>query len=326
MHFDRPLYLLLLALIPLLMLLRRSWRLRGGLLYSDVGLLQGLPRGRAQWAWVSTTLEWITMILLVIALAHPQKGEAERRVVSEGLDIILTIDISGSMKAEDFQPGNRLDVAKQVATDFVTARPQDRIGLVVFAADSYTQCPLTTDHPLLIDLLESVTFGDIKDGTAIGMALANSLARLKEIPAPSKVVILLTDGQNNAGAIDPLTAASMARSLGVRVYTIGVGSEGEAPYPVDDPVFGRRYVYVESSVDDATLSAVADSTGGLYFRATDASALESIFAKIDQMEVRPQELTEHISRRDVGSWAIWPALGCLALQGLLGGLWLRRVP
>jgi Ca-activated chloride channel family protein len=271
-------------------------------------------------------LEYAILILLIIVLARPQKGEAERKVVSEGLDIVLALDISGSMKAEDFRPGNRLDVAKKVAREFILGRPEDRMGLVVFAADSYTQCPVTVDHGVLLELLADVTFGDIKDGTAIGMALANSLARLKDVPAPSKVVILLTDGRNNAGSVDPLTAASMAKALDVRVYTIGVGSEGEAPYPVDDPVFGRRYVQVPADVDDATLAAIADSTSGLYFRATDPEALATIFAKIDEMERRPVQMTEYVSRRDLGVWAIWPALGFLGLSGLLGASWLRRIP
>jgi Ca-activated chloride channel family protein len=205
-------------------------------------------------------------------------------------------------------------------------RPEDRMGLVVFAADSYTQCPVTVDHGVLLELLDDVSFGDIQDGTAIGMALANALARLKDVPAASKVVILLTDGRNNAGSVDPLTAASMAKVLDVRVYTIGVGSKGEAPYPVDDPVFGRRYVQVPADIDDTTLAAIADSTGGLYFRATDPEALATIFGKIDELERRPVEMSEHISRRDMGVWAIWPALGFLALEGLLGATVLRRIP
>jgi Ca-activated chloride channel family protein len=324
--FGKPLFLLLLFLIPALAVARGMFRLRGGILFSHVGLVAGLPRGRAAWAWLPRALEYAILALLIIALARPQKGEAERKVVSEGLDIVLAVDISSSMKAEDFRPGNRLDVAKRVAREFIQGRVEDRIGLVVFAADSYTQCPVTVDHDVLLELLDDVTFGDIKDGTAIGMALANSLARLKDVPAPSKVVILLTDGRNNAGSVDPLTAASMARALSVRVYTIGVGSEGEAPFPVDDPVFGRRYVQVPADVDDMTLAAIADSTGGLYFRATDPEALAIIFTKIDEMERRPVEMAEYVSRRDLGVWAVWPALGFLALQGLLSLSWLRRIP
>ncbi|MBU1702459.1 MAG: VWA domain-containing protein [Candidatus Eisenbacteria bacterium] len=326
MNFGQPGFLLLLLLVPLLIVVRRTLRLRGGVLFSDVDLIKGLPIGRARLAWIPGVLEFTTLILLVIALAHPQKGESEQKVVSEGLDIILALDISGSMKAEDFQPKNRLDAAKIVAGDFILGRPEDRIGLVVFAADSYTQCPLTVDHKLLLELVDNVTFGEIRDGTAIGMALANSLARLKDIPAPSKVVILLTDGQNNSGTIDPLTSASMAKALGVRVYTIGVGTLGEAPYPVDDPILGRHYVNVPSAVDDVTLQAIADSTGGRYYRATDSRTLEMIFSEIDQLELRPQEMIEHISRKDVGVWAIWPALGCLMLQGFLTAFWFRRLP
>jgi Ca-activated chloride channel family protein len=324
--FGKPAFLLLLLLLPLYWWLLRRRAAGGGLLFSRTAGLGDLPRGRARWVVLLPALEALALFLIVVALARPEFGEAERRVVSEGLDIVLALDVSGSMKAEDFQPGNRLDVAKRVARDFIQGRPEDRIGLVVFAADSYTQCPLTTDHAVLLDLLDQVDFGAVRDGTAIGMALVNSLARLKDIPAPSRVVILLTDGRNNAGVVDPLTAASMAKSLGVRVYTIGVGSEGDAPYPVEDPVFGKRYVYVPAEVDDATLAAIADSTGGLYFRATDPEALETIFARIDEMEVRPVETVEHTSRRDVGIWAIWPAAGLLSLSGLLGITWLRRLP
>lgn len=326
MTFGKPLFLLLLLLIPALVVVRSALRLRGGIFYSHLGLVSRLPRGRAGWVWVPRALEYAVLVLLVVALARPQKGEAEKKVVTEGLDIVLALDISGSMKAEDFRPGNRLDVAKRVAREFILGRPEDRMGLVVFAADSYTQCPVTVDHGVLLELLEDVSFGDIKDGTAIGMALANSLARLKDVPAESKLVILLTDGRNNAGSVDPLTAASMAKALDVRVYTIGVGSKGDAPYPVDDPVFGRRYVQVPADIDDATLAAIADSTGGLYFRATDTQALATIFAKIDELERRPVELMEHVSRKDMGIWAIWPALGFLALEGLLGASWLRRIP
>jgi Ca-activated chloride channel family protein len=326
MTFGRPLFLLLLLLIPVVAAARRVLRLRGGILYSHVPLADGLPRGRARWFWVSTALEVLAPVLLVVALAHPQKGESERRVISEGLDIMLAIDISGSMRAEDFRPGNRLDAAKSVAHEFIEARIDDRIGLVVFAADSYTQCPLTTDHPVLLELLGDVTFGEVKDGTAIGMALANSLARLKDVPAPSKLVILLTDGRNNAGLVDPLTAASMAKTMGVRVYTIGVGSEGEAPFPVDDPFLGRTHRMIPADIDDETLAAIADSTGGLTFRATDPAALATIFRKIDEMEERPVETIEHVSRRDVGAWALWPALAFLGLEGILRTTWLRRIP
>lgn len=224
----------------------------------------------------------ITLALLVVALARPQSSSKEENIETEGIDIVLAMDISGSMLARDLKP-DRMNAAKQVAADFVSGRPNDRIGLVVFAGESFTQSPLTTDHEMLKKLLSGLKEGLVEDGTAIGMGLATSANRLKDSEAKSKVVILVTDGENNAGFIDPLTATDIAIQYGIRVYTIGVGTIGKAPYPFQ---YGGRTVYqdVEVKIDEALLRQIADNTGGKYFRATDNKSLQRIYDEIDSLE------------------------------------------
>lgn len=224
------------------------------------------------------------IVVLTVALARPQEGVRESEISGRGVDIVLALDISTSMRAEDFQPSNRLEVAKQVGADFVRNRHRDRVGLVAFAATAFTQCPLTLNHDALSSLLHRLRFGMVEDGTAIGMGLATAVNRLRESTAKSKVVILLTDGVNNRGAVDPLTAAELARAIGIRVYTIGVGTTGIAPVPVDDPVFGTRYQRVQVEIDEETLQAIADRTDGRYYRARDPQALAAIYREIDRLE------------------------------------------
>ena len=268
----------------------------------------------------------LALVLLVVALARPRSGESEVKVNSEGIDIVLALDISSSMKAEDFQPLNRLHVAKREADRFVSGRTSDRIGLVVFAANAYTQCPLTTDYDVLHRLIEEIQFGDIRDGTAIGMAIANGVNRLKDTEGSSRVLILLTDGQNNQGTVDPVTAAELAHSLGVRIYTIGVGALDEAPYPVEDPVFGKNYVYVPAQVDEETLTQIAEITGGEYFRATDAEALAQIYDRIDAMETVEVEMREWVNYSEFGSYLMFPVLLLVLGELVLGATILRRLP
>ncbi len=222
------------------------------------------------------------VVLLIIVLARPQSSESFQDVSSEGINIILTIDISGSMLARDFNP-NRLEAAKNVATEFISGRPYDRIGLVVFSGESFTQCPLTTDHAALINLLREIHSGMIEDGTAIGMGLATSISRIKDSEGNSKVIILLTDGINNMGEIAPSTAADIAKTFGIRVYTIGVGTQGMAPYPVQTP-FGTQYQDMPVEIDEGILKDIATKTGGKYFRATDNNKLEDVYREIDKME------------------------------------------
>jgi Ca-activated chloride channel homolog len=227
-------------------------------------------------------LRTIAIALLLIVLARPQKTNKFQDVSTEGIDIVLTQDISGSMLARDFRP-DRLDAAKNIATEFISGRPYDRIGLVVFSGESFTQCPLTTDHAVLINLLREIQSGMIEDGTAIGMGLATAVNRIKDSKAKSKVIILLTDGVNNRGEIAPATAAGIAKTFGVRVYTIGVGTQGMAPYPVQTP-YGIQYQDMPVEIDEGILKEIAQTTGGKYFRATDNDKLVQVYNEIDKLE------------------------------------------
>jgi len=236
----------------------------------------------------------IALSLLIFAAARPQSGRTKEIVKTEGIDIMLVLDISGSMAAEDFTPDNRLEVAKRVIKDFVGKRKGDRIGLVLFAGKSFTQCPLTVDYEVLNSFLERAHIGQVEDGTAIGMALATATNRLRESKAKSKIIILLTDGVNNAGEVDPATAAKLAAGVGIKVYSVGAGTNGYAPVPVKDPLFGTRLVRMRVEIDEQTLQNVADLTGGEYFRATDTKSLEAIYDRIDEMEKSTVEL-EHFT-------------------------------
>ena len=283
MRWLAPWFLLLVpALVAIYFLRRRSGAHRPASLgFSTAGWLPA--RGRDRTRLLLNAVYLLSILLLTVALARPQRGLRENELSGRGVDIVLALDVSTSMRAEDFQP-NRFAVAKTVASTFVEGRPHDRLGLVIFAGTAVTQCPLTLNHSVLVDLLQRVDFGMVEDGTAIGQGLATALNRLRQSRAKSKVVILLTDGDNNRGAIDPLTAADLARALGVRVYTIGVGTSGIAPFPVDDPAFGRRYVMQPVVIDETTLRGIAEKTGGHYFRARDNQALAAIYRQIDQME------------------------------------------
>ena len=222
------------------------------------------------------------IVLFIIVLARPQKTDNFQDVSTEGIDIVLTLDISGSMLSRDFKP-DRVEASKNIATEFITGRPYDRIGLVVFSGESFTQCPVTTDHAVLINLLREIKCGMIEDGTAIGEGLATAVNRLKDSEAKSKVIILLTDGVNNRGIIAPMTAAEIAKTFGIRVYTIGVGTQGVAPYPVQTP-FGMQYQDMPVEIDEAILQEIAKMTDGKYFRATNNEKLEQVYAEIDKLE------------------------------------------
>lgn len=227
-------------------------------------------------------LKVLAMSLLIFAMARPQSKSSKRNVYTEGIDIVISLDISGSMLAEDFKP-NRLDASKEVAKTFIENRPQDRIGLVVFSGESFTQCPLTSDHRVLFGLIDEVKTGMIEDGTAIGDGLGTAVNRLRYSKAKSKVVILLSDGVNNMGYMDPISAAEIAKKMGIRVYTIGVGKMGKAPFPFRTPM-GIQYQQVDVNIDEPLLSEIAEKTGGKYFRATDKKKMESIYQEIDALE------------------------------------------
>ena len=262
--------------------------------------------------------------LLIIAMARPQSSTNWEESTTEGIEIILAMDISGSMLAQDLKP-DRLEASKNVAIDFISQRKNDRVGLVIFAGESFTQCPLTTDHNVLINLFKDVKSGMVDDGTAIGMGLATAINRLKDSEAISKVIILLTDGINNSGTIPPLTAAEIAQKFGIRVYTIGVGTEGFAPYPFQTP-FGIQYQEVEVKIDEKTLQDIATLTDGKYFRATNNNSLREIYKDIDALEKSKIEITEfHKRSEEFLPFALW-ALGLLFLGFLLQITYLKQIP
>ena len=262
--------------------------------------LSAFRPGNTQWRVILRhilfALRTIALILLIIVMARPQSSRAWETQTTEGIDIIISLDISGSMLARDFKP-DRLESAKEQAIRFINGRPNDRIGLVIYAGESFTQCPLTTDHAVLINLIGDIKSGLVTDGTAIGLGLATSVNRLKESDAQSKVAILLTDGVNNSGAVDPITAAEIAKSFGIRVYTIGIGSRGEAPFPVQTP-FGVQYQNMKTEIDEDLLRQIADLTDGQYFRATNKKALSEIYDQIDTLEKTKIEVKEYSKKQE----------------------------
>ena len=269
-------------------------------------------------------LRMLVVALLVVVLARPQSSSSWQDVTTEGIDIVMALDISGSMLAEDFKP-NRLEAAKKVAKTFISNRPNDRLGLEVFAGESFTQCPLTTDHSVILNLFADVKSGMLTDGTAIGMGLGTSVKRLKDSEAISKVVILLTDGDNNSGSIAPGTAAEIAKEFGVRVYTIGVGTRGTAPFPVVDP-FGRtRYQDMEVKINEELLTRIAEMTGGKYFRATDNASLENVYKEIDELERSKIDVTEYRKRKEEFLPFAIAALLLLACEVILKQTILRSI-
>ncbi|GAB1359492.1 VWA domain-containing protein [Porphyromonadaceae bacterium] len=266
----------------------------------------------------------LVFALLIIVLARPQSTDNWENVSTEGIDIMMAIDISGSMLAEDLKP-NRLEAAKEVATSFINGRQNDNIGLVVFAGESFTQCPLTIDHTVLLNLFQGIKSGMIEDGTAIGLGLANSVSRIKDSQAKSKVVILLTDGSNNRGEIAPVTAAEIARSFGIRVYTIGVGTIGTAPYPFQTP-FGIQYQNVPVDIDEKSLQQIATMTGGAYFRATDTQSLKTIYDEIDQLEKTKLNVKQFSKKQEEYKEYALLAFVILLAEVLLRYLLLKRIP
>jgi Ca-activated chloride channel family protein len=328
-RFANPEFLFLLLILPVMLFwyLRRSLRSRSTVRYSDIALIKEVgTSSRQRYRHLLFLLRLAALALMIIAFARPQAGSREEEMITEGIDIVLSMDISSSMLAEDFQPKNRLEAAKLVAADFIKGRTNDRIGMVVFAGQSFTQCPLTLDYDILLKFLEEIHIGQIEDGTAIGMGLGTSINRLRDSKAKSKVVILLTDGQNNRGELDPITAARIAKSFNIRVYTIGAGSKGEALYPVDDPIFGRRYVRMPVNIDEELLRRVANMSGGQYFRATDKSSLERIYKEISEMEKTKIEVKQYTRYRELFSRYLIAALILLALEVILGNTVFRKIP
>ncbi len=293
-EFASSYYLYGLIIIPLLIV----WYIFLGrkhqayVKFSDTGFFKGMPKSWRIYArHILFVIDICALALLIIALARPQSSSKNQKINVEGIDIVLTIDLSSSMLAQDLKP-DRLEAAKSISADFVKGRPEDRMGLVVFASETFTQVPLTTDHGMLLNMMKDLKCGMLEDGTAIGDGLASSVSRLKDSEAISKVVILLTDGDNNAGSIDPATAAEMAKLFGVRVYTIGVGTRGTAPYPVQTPFGGIQYQQIQVTINEPLLQQIADETGGKYYRATSNEKLEQIYEEIDQLERSKIEINE----------------------------------
>lgn len=284
-QFQNIDYFYLLFIIPILIVLY-IWivrKQRPKIVHSTANFLKSFPTsGRIYLQHVPFSLLILAIIGIIIALARPQSTSTRKEVDTEGIDIVVAIDVSTSMLAEDVKP-NRIEAAKETAKEFIKKRPNDRIGLVIFSGESYTQCPVTIDHSVLINLIDKIKAGMIIDGTAIGMGLATSVSRLKDSKAKSKVIILLTDGINNTGIISPRTATDIAQTFGIKVYTIGLGTKGMAPYPVKTP-FGTQYQYVDVKIDDQLLTYIAQATSGRYFRATNRKSLEKIYTDIDSME------------------------------------------
>jgi Ca-activated chloride channel family protein len=328
-RFANPEFLGLLIIVPILIIwyLKRQRKTSGSVRFSNLGVVKSARKSaKTKLRYILFVLRIATIILIIIALSRPQSGETDEEVITEGIDIILSMDVSSSMLAEDFKPKNRLEAAKVVAKEFVEGRTNDRIGLVVFAGKSFTQCPLTIDYGILINFMEQIHIGMVEDGTAIGMAIANCINRLRDSKAKSKVVILLTDGVNNKGQLDPITAAKVAKTMGVRIYTIGAGKRGEALYPVEDPIFGKRYVHMPVEIDEESLQQIANTTGGKYFRATDRSSLERIYAEIGEMEKTKIEVKEFTRYSELFAPYLLFAILCFLFEVVLGNTIFRKLP
>lgn len=317
MSWANPEWLWCLLIVPTLIGLS-VWRAytnrHPSLTFSDTSGFADIPRGwRTYGVWLAPLLQWIAIALIVLAIARPQNKNTTVERNAEGIDIVLALDISTSMRAEDLKP-NRFEAARDVATDFIDKRVSDRIGLVVFARKSFTVVPPTLDYDLLKRLLNNVEMGIIEDGTAIGMGIATAVNRLKESQAKSKVIILLTDGQNNSGKIDPVTAADLALSYNIKIYTIGAGTKGTAPYPVQDPIFGKRYQNVKVEIDEEMLTQIADMSGGTYFRATDTEQLQEIYDRIDELERTKVDELIYTDYEDLYARFLLPAILLLVLS------------
>lgn len=324
--FAHPWYLLGLLLVPLLVVWW-LWRYRkqdAAVQHSDIAVFDDIGKGlRVRLRWLPYALRCVAVGAMVVALARPQSSLSRQEMTVEGIDIVMAMDISGSMLAEDFRP-NRLEAAKKVAADFIEGRKSDRMGLVVFAGQAFTQVPLTVDHHVLLQQLGGVKSGVVRDGTALGDGLATAINRIKDSEAKSKVIILLTDGVNNQGSVDPMSAAEIAKMYDIRLYTIGVGSLGKAPYPFRDQ-FGRvHYQNIDVEIDEPLMRQMAEATDdGRYFRATNKKALEEIFSQIDKMEKSKIDVTQYAQTKDEQAPWLWLAFLALAAEMLIRWLWFK---
>jgi Ca-activated chloride channel homolog len=330
-RFANPEFLWLLLLLPLIALWMGRHGHSASVQYPTVDTVRrlGAARRTNAGAWLNT-LRLLALVFLILALARPQKGNSRNEVEASGIDMILAVDVSGSMQAMDYQRGgepvSRLEMVKDVVSKFIADRPNDRLGMVAFAGQPYLVSPLTLDHDYLLQNIERLQVGLAQDGTAIGSGLASSVNRLRGRAAKSKVIILLTDGVNNTGKIAPLTAAEAAHALGVKVYTIAAGSDGPAPIPVTDQFGNRRIITIPAEVDEKNLKAIADITGGRFYRASDADSLRRIYSEIDQLERTTQKMTRYENYKDLFAWAMLPAFLFLGAELGLAHTRFRRLP
>lgn len=303
----------------------KQYQAHASLQVSSTEQFARIPKSRKHYLFhVAFTLRCAVISLLVIVIARPQSSDSFRSETTTGIDIMLSLDVSGTMLAEDLSP-NRLEAAKNVATEFISSRPNDNIGLVVFAGESFAQCPLTTDHASLINLFNGIEYGMIEDGTAIGLGLANAINRIKDSQAKSKIIILLTDGSNNCGDVAPLTAAEIAKTFGIRVYTIGVGKHGMARYPIQTPM-GVRYQNIPVEIDEEVLQNIAAMTGGNYFRATDNQTLHQIYTEIDQLEKSKISVREYSHKNEEYPKWLLAAFILLITEITIRNTFLRTIP
>lgn len=313
--FANPAFLIFLALVPMYYFFRS--KKKSALVLSGISTNWNAHAGnRIKWQFLLPILRSIGMVALIIALARPQNTFVNETINSEGIDIVMSIDISGSMLAEDFKP-NRIEAAKKVAREFIESRYTDRIGLVIFSGESFTQCPLTTDQNILLEQLKNIRSGLLEDGTAIGMGLATAVERLRNSKAKSKVIILLTDGVNNAGLIDPMTALEISKAYKIRVYTIGVGTKGSAPYPVQDQFGNTSMQQMPVQIDEILMRKISMETGGKYFRATDNQSLQKVYKEIDRLEKTNIEINSFKRYTELFFLYALIAFVALALEQLL---------
>lgn len=328
-HFQHPLFLLGLLVIPFLIwdYFHKNRRRKASIRFPTLAIVKRVPES---WAYrarhVLLVLRILTVSLLCVALARPQYGEAIEDVTTQGIDIMLVQDLSMSMKTMDFRPQNRLHVAKQTMEKFILGRHNDRIGLVVFAGQAFTQCPLTLDYGVLVQFLRKVDFGLVEDGTAIGTGILTGLNRLRASTAKSKVMVVLTDGENNAGEVDPLTAAKAAKALGIKIYTIGVGKQGEQPMEIEDPLFGKRIVSIPTKINEPMMRSIASLTGGQYYRAQDPKGLEQIYSTIDKLEKTEITSSSYYRYHEIFRNLVLAALAFLLLEIGLANTRFMKIP
>jgi Ca-activated chloride channel family protein len=331
MIFANPIYFIILAAVAIAVFLKEKYRSRkdsAAVTFSSSSSFEGLnPSPRVKLAFLPKLLRFATIILVFMAMARPQSGQNTEEVYNQGVDIMMVLDTSSSMLAIDFKPANRIEAAKRVAKEFVKERKYDRIGVVIFSGLPFTQCPLTVDHEAVMNYIDQVEVNMTGgDGTAIGSAIATATNRLKDSAGKSKIIILLTDGRNNAGEIDPLTAAQAAAALGVKIYTIGTGAPGGALYPVED-AWGKRYIKIpEQELDEDTLTKIAETTGGRYFRATDTASLENIIKTINDMEKTEIKSVKYTSYIEHFRYFLWAALVLFGLEIFMSSFWIRKLP